>query len=137
MDNRIQAKSLTTFDVNAEGTNVQINVQDVDDLLASLQLPTQCLNQLLMTIPRMLQAALRNSGGDRNLRLVHPINCFTIERGERNADGELQFILTLDTGGGFYVSFSASEALLGSIVQSVVDDVLGNPAAHAVVQLNS
>ncbi len=46
---------------------------------AAVILPAQCLNQLLMTVPRMIETALRNSQGDKSLRYVHPMESFTLE----------------------------------------------------------
>jgi hypothetical protein len=61
----------------------------------------------------------------------------SLERGERNADGVLQFIVTLEAGTGFSASFAASEDLLASIARSVVEDVFDIPANASGERLNS
>ncbi|HEV7714562.1 MAG TPA: hypothetical protein VGO53_03140 [Steroidobacteraceae bacterium] len=122
--NEIDAAALTTFDVDPDGTNVRIHVRDRSGSPASLVLPAACVNQLLMTLPRMVQTALRNSHGDDSLRLVHPLNQFRLELGEASPGGMAQFILTLETGSGFGVSFAASEELLACLARSIFGDAM-------------
>ncbi len=127
---QIDAASLTTFDVDPDGARVRIHLRDNSGSPASLVLPTACLNQLLMSLPRMVEAALRNGHGDDSLRVVHPLDRYKIELGESTADGTQQYILTLETGGGFAVSFVASAELLASFARSIFGDVLSYPVAQ-------
>jgi hypothetical protein len=99
-------------------------------------LPVHCLNQLLMSLPRMIQAALQRSHADPSLRLVHPMPRFGAERGECDAAGLLQYILTLETAAGFAVSFPATEGRLAELANAVVDDVVGVEPVSAVAYLN-
>lgn len=123
MAREIHASALTTFDIAPDGAKVRLHVRDGAGLPATLVLPTDCLSQLLMTLPRMVQAALRASHGDASLRLVHPLAGFRFEAGEADAAGRQQFILTLETGDGFSVAFCAPEPLLASVAQSISDDI--------------
>jgi hypothetical protein len=121
--NLIVAESLTTFDVDDDGLFANLHVRDGAGEPATLVLPTQCLNQLLMSIPKMIQVAIRNRYRDDSLRLVHPLQDFNVEQGKRNSAGTEQFILTLQTSEGFAVSFSATENQLAALVTVVVDEV--------------
>ena len=127
---QIEAASLTTFEVDADGSSVRLYVRDRGGRPACLVLPTACVNQLLMSLPRMVQTALRNAHGDDSLRVAHPIESYRIELGEPSAAGVPQFILTLETSGGFAVSFAASGELLGGVARSIFGDVLSCPAEH-------
>lgn len=120
---QIEAVSLTTFDVASDGSHVRMNMRDEAGEPASLILPAACLNQLLMTLPTMVQSALRKKHGDESTRLVHTIDECTLERGQTDARGMQQLILTMITGGGFTASYVASPATLASIARSILAQV--------------
>jgi hypothetical protein len=124
LPSQINAAELTTYDVDPEGQFVRLHLRDRSGTPATLVLPTDCLTQLLMSLPGMVQKALRNRHGDDSLRLAHPLESFNIEAGEAPVSGARQYILTLSTVGGFAVSFSGSEhdlaALVGAISSNVV-----------------
>lgn len=125
MSSQIHATALTTYDVDPNGQFVRIHVRDGAGEPASLVLPSDCANQLMMSLPTMVETALRNSHGDDSLRLVHSLEGFNIElSAERNADGEAQLILTLQTGGGFRVSFVGSGDVLEGLARSIFGDAL-------------
>jgi hypothetical protein len=127
MANQIDAAALTTFDVDPDGARVRIHVRDQRGSPASLVLPATCADQLLMSLSKIVQTALRNSHGDDSLRLVHSLDNFKLELGEADQDGVVQFILTLETGRGFGVSFTASEDALACLARSIFADVIGYP----------
>ena len=126
MSRKIDAAALTTFDVDPDGGYVRIHVRDHDGAPASLVLPASCLNQLLMSVPLMVQTALRNRYGDDSLRLVHPLDSYCIELGPTDTDGVQRFILTLETGGGFSASFALTSDLLRRIAHSILKEVVPN-----------
>jgi hypothetical protein len=119
----IVAESLTTFNVDEDGMFVNLNVLDGAGEPSTLVLPAQCLNQLLMSIPKMIQKAIQNRYKDDALRLVYALKEFNVELGETNTAGVDQFILTLATAEGFSVSFSASEQQLTSMGATIAEDV--------------
>lgn len=123
MTDQIQATSLTTFDVAADGSHVRMHMRDQQGQPASLILPATCLNQLLMTLPSMVQSALRKRHGNDSTRLVHSIDECTLESGDVDARGTQQLILTMITGGGFAASYSASPSTLASIARSILEQL--------------
>jgi hypothetical protein len=135
MDTRIESVALTTFDISPDGERVQLNVRTAAGEEAALVLPTLCVNQLLMTLPRIIEAALRKRRDDGSLRLAHPMTRFSIELGDRPGD-DATYILTLHTDRDFHVSFAVRRDLLGSMAFSIVEDVLDNPAGPAHPELN-
>jgi hypothetical protein len=137
MPSEIDAAALTTFEVALDGSQVRLNVCDRAGEPAALILPAACVNQLLMTIPRLVETALRNSHGDDSLRFVHPIENFSLELAEPRAGGEPQVILTIATGGGFKASFGASEEMMMRLAHSIIHDVATHPLAQGPSVLRS
>lgn len=133
MKNHIDAATLTTFDVHPDGTHVRINVRDHAGLPATLVLPAACANQLMMTLPAIVEAALRNSYKNDELRLVHPLAGYHIELGEIGEDGIQRFILTIDTGSGFRASFAVSEEMLTALARTIFSDVSGHDTLGSAI----
>jgi hypothetical protein len=137
MGQEIDAAALTTFEVALDGSQVRLNVCDRAGEPASMILPAACINQLLMSLPRMVETALRNGHGDDSLRFVHPIESFSLELGAPNGGGEQQVILTIATGGGFKASFGAAEEVMMRLGHSIVHDIATHPLAQGPSVLRS
>ena len=137
MENEIHAAALTTFEVALDGSSVKLNVLDQAGQPAALILPAACVNQLLMTIPRMVETALRNRHGDDSLRFVHPIESFALELAGPEAGGKPHLILTIETGGGFKASFGACEKVMMRLGHSIVHDIATSPLAELPSVLRS
>jgi hypothetical protein len=93
--------TLTTFDIDSDGCHVQLNFVCQDQTRGSLRLPTECLKQLVMTLPRMMTQALQVKYSDKSLRLVYPVEEMRIEQSVEST----AMIVTLVTHDGFDVSF--------------------------------
>jgi hypothetical protein len=124
LPSQINAAELTTYDVDPKGQFVRLHLRDQHGIPGTLVLPTDCLTQLLMSLPGMVQKALRNRHGDDSLRLAHPLESFNVEAGEALASGARQYILTLCTSGGFAVSFSGSDHDLASLVGAISSNIV-------------
>lgn len=120
----IRAQALTTFELTPDGAHVRFNVRDDEGLASALEMPASCLHQLLMTLPHIIQQALRRNRQDDSLRLVYPLGEFRLELGEVDEQGKPRYILTLQTAGPFEISFAATPAQLDSVAQSVIDQVV-------------
>jgi hypothetical protein len=94
-------QKLTTFVVTDDGTHLRMNVACRDGAEVSLGLPTECLQELMMTLPRMMSEALRVRYHDESLRLVYPADNIRIEL----SSDPKTIIVTLATPDGFEVSF--------------------------------
>jgi hypothetical protein len=130
MRNEIAATALTTFEVAPDGSWVRLNVLTHTGEPAALTLPAACVNQLLMTIPRMVDIALRNSHGDNSLRFVHPIQSFAFELAGPDCDDDPHLILTIETDGGFKASFGACARVMMQLGHSIVDGIARSPCAN-------
>lgn len=117
----IKVSSLTTFEVDPAGRHVQLDFVDCAGKKGCIVLPADSLQQLLMSLPKMVQTALRSRHGDNSLRLVHPLNTYSLEIGEPDPAGHGQLILTLCTEGGFSVSFSSNAAGLISLGEEILE----------------
>lgn len=112
-----EGRQLTTFHVAADGTHFRLNFTDKAGHPSTVTLPTECLNELLMTLPRIAAQALRARYKDSSLRLVFPAQEWRLESGE-----DRRVILTIGTGGGFEASYAFERAHLRNIADSVKDD---------------
>jgi hypothetical protein len=137
MQKEIEAAALTTFEVALDGSSVRFNLLDQAGQPASVTLPALCVNQLLMTIPRMVETALRNRHGDETLRFVHPIESFALELQGVENGAEPHLILTIQTGGGFKASFGAPEEVMKELGYSIVDSTDTYPLAQRTTVLRS
>jgi hypothetical protein len=99
--NDLVGQALTTFDVASDGRHFQVNFVCQDYTRGSLRLPTECLKQLVMTLPRLMTQALQARYGDESLRLVYPVEEMRIEQ----SSDSTAIIVTLVTHDGFDVSF--------------------------------
>jgi hypothetical protein len=137
VENSIRAEALTSFDVSPDGNTVRFNMRNQHGAPSSVELPAACVSQLLLTLPRVIQQSLRNIHGDDAVRLVHVLDCFRLDPGEPDADGERRHVLTLRTSGGYEAAFAMTGPELGAIIQTVVDQALSAGAVLEPVGLNS
>jgi hypothetical protein len=106
-----------------------MNVRGGDGACGSISLPTQCLNELMMTLPGILRIALWNQHQDTSLRLVFPLAKTKVEK----ATGKNALIVTSATPDGFEVSFEYDRRQLDELAGAITDieSVLVNPAELA------
>ena len=71
MPRHIEAEALTTFEVTTDGERLTLNAEDSVGEAVSMSLPTACLTQMVLTLPRMAQMALRRRHRDDSLRIVY------------------------------------------------------------------
>ena len=113
----IVGKSLTTCQVDSAGESIRFNFEAEGGTPASLELPLECVRSLLMTLPGMIERALKMRYGDDSLKLVYPMSYWSLET-DACSD---QRILTLATPDGFKVAFSLKPADVGNLALSLVD----------------
>ncbi len=111
-------QKLTTFSIAADGTRFRMNFISGDGDHACLGLPTECLTELIMTLPRMMRQALHARHHDESLRLVYPADKISIEQ----SSDPRTIIVTLATPDGFEVSFGLTRqqmTVFGAAVEAV------------------
>src|ERR1700704_1432762 len=102
MPNEIDVASPTTCWVAADGSYACLNFADALGRPGSLRLTSAGIQQLLMTLPRLLSRALLAQHRDSSIRAVFPLSEWRLEK----AAGSPDFILTMMTADGFQVAFS-------------------------------
>jgi hypothetical protein len=101
---RIDASHLTGFELAKDGSCFALQGVDGNGADWSLHLPSNCLQQLILTLPNLALKAMRAQHNDDTLRIVYPAHTCTVEL----ASDQRTFILTLRTEDGFHVSFGLS-----------------------------
>lgn len=112
----VRAELLTTCAVAADGAHVRLNFKSEHGRPTSLTLPTDLLQQLIMTLPQLLSNALKAQFSNDYLRAVFPLGSWRIEQA---AGVVRQFILTLRTPDGFEVAFSLSVPDIAQLVSAL------------------
>jgi hypothetical protein len=112
----IEGRQLTGWSVLPGGESIRLSLSATDGSERSVVLPFDALSSLLMTLPRMLQAALNARGFNGTLRVAQPLGQWRIEQ----AVGTDGLVLKLATPDGFEVTFAcdggAAEALGTALV---------------------
>ncbi|MFG1377956.1 hypothetical protein [Xanthobacter autotrophicus] len=119
----IMGEDLLAFDVAVDGSRIRMSFSRPDGTATALNLPSDCLKAMVMTLPKMMTEVLRARHRDDSLRLVYPAHMVRIEQ----ASDPQTLILTLSTPDGFEVSF----ALAGPQLKSLVAAEAALPRAQA------
>lgn len=98
----IEVKELTTYKVSEDGQTVVLNLVDKAGSATSLRFQIGDLGNLVMTLPTLIEAALRRKYRDASFRYTYPIGSWAVEA----ASDPASVIVTLRTEDGFAVSFS-------------------------------
>lgn len=112
----IVGKGLTNCQVDPTGVSFRLGFESVDGQPASVVLPVDCLRSLLMTLPHLIEKALKARYKDDTLKIVYPMGGFTLEA----AAGSTSTILTMNTPDGFKVSFALTPEDAGGLATSLV-----------------
>jgi hypothetical protein len=115
----ISGTSLITCQIAADGDAVRLVFEAGDGRPASLTLPVQCIQQLLMTLPHAASKAIRAKHRDDTLRLVFPLGGWKLEE----AGGGSELILTLQTPDGFEVAFSLRRDAIAQISRTAAESM--------------
>lgn len=115
----IKVAELTTYSVGDDGTSIVLRLNDSAGQPVALTFSLSDLGMLAMTLPTLIEVALRRQSGDQSLRYTHPMSDWSIEQSNDPA----QLIITLKTPDGFGVSFLAPKSnarkLVGALSHAV------------------
>lgn len=112
----IVSKGLTDCQVDPTGVSFRLGLESIDGQPASVILPVDCLRSLLMTLPQVIEKALKARYQDDTLKIVYPMGGFALEA----VAGSSSAILTLKTPDGFKVSFALTPEDAGGLATSLV-----------------
>src|SRR5262249_11826264 len=112
---------MTTYEVTADGSWFRLYFRRASGATASITLPTECLNQLVMPMPCIAAEALRKRYPNAAMRLVYPLGDWVLARTEDDS----QLILTLKTPNGFQVAFGVAASDVGRMTSTIRDHMDG------------
>ena len=112
---RIDVQALTEFNVETDGHSVTLQVIDAMGSPVNLNLQVDQLGQLAMTLPSLIDAAIRRQYGDSSFRFTYPMESWVVEQA---IDPSL-VILTMRTTDGFGVSFSMPRSKAVEMADSI------------------
>lgn len=126
---QIVCDGLTDLEVCGDGRGALLQLRTASGPV-ELLLPAQCLNQLLMTLPRIISLAMQARHDDKALRLVFPLQDWQLETAHGVAD---RLILTLATTDGFSVAFCVTHDDLAGMFVTAEVHLSRAPAAMVTV----
>lgn len=112
---RIDVQALAEFNIEPDGRSVTLQVVDAMGSPIKLNLQVDQLGQLAMTLPNLIDAAIRRQYGDSSCRFTYPIESWMVEQA---IDPSL-VILTMRTTDGFGVSFSMPRSKAEEMADSI------------------
>jgi hypothetical protein len=114
MNIAIAIRSLVRFETVEDGASISLIAEDIFGAPVRLTFSTEVLSSLVMTLPRMVTAAVQRHRNDPSARLVYPL---AESRMELGTDLSTR-IMTLTTPDGFTVSFALTDAQFSDLAQS-------------------
>jgi len=92
----ISVKSLTTCEVAPDGCAISLRFEDAAGKPAAVRVSLNQVGALIMTLPGLLEAALKARYGDQSLRYAYPLASWVVEQ----STDVTQRIITLETEDG-------------------------------------
>lgn len=126
---KIRSSRLTTCGVAADGKNIELEFIDSSGAPVTVELPFDQAESVVMTLPSLLNRALRQRTGDIDARYVFGLREWSLE----STRDQSCLIATLKTTDGFEVSFGIPiEACrsLGWSLQEGVDQAVAAGERH-------
>lgn len=110
------SEALTNCAVSSDGQTVVLGFKDSKGRDASLQLPLEQAGSLAMTLPSLIEHAMRRRFSDASLRYAFPLKSWRVERTSDPATG----MVTLRTTEGFSVCFSIPATMQADLGTALV-----------------
>jgi hypothetical protein len=122
----IESQSLTACDVTPDGSAILLGLIDTDGKPATIRLSLNQVGALAMTLPDLINKALRSRFKDQSLRYAYPLASWAIEQSSDSATG----MVTLNTTDGFTVCFSMGRELQSELGEALVTEHAAKPTLH-------
>jgi hypothetical protein len=118
MDDVIQGRACTGFDVSRDGERFRLQLLDGSGRQLSLELPITGLETLIKLLPEIQQVALPRERGNQALRVIRRAQAWSLERDM--ADESL--LLVLVTVDGFEWCFQLDDAEIFRMANTLRDE---------------
>jgi hypothetical protein len=112
MNTRIDIKSLARFETGEDGASISLIAGDVYGRSSRLTFPREVLSSLIITLPRIVTAAVQRRRNNPSARLVYPL---AESRTELSTDLSTRILTSPD---GFTVSFAVSDDQFRELARS-------------------
>src|SRR5690606_23181468 len=124
----IKVKKMTTYEISDNGEAVTLSLVDDNGQPTSLRFQIPELGNLSMTLPALIEGALRRRYRAGSFRFAYPMGSWSIEQ----ALDPSSLIVTLETSDGFGISFSMDRdrAIELSLSLSGADERPAAPLPH-------
>ncbi len=119
----IHSRALTTCEIAADGQIISLGFVDASGKTAAVKLPVDQVSALAMTLPSLIEKALRKQFRDDTLRYTYPLGSWTFEHSSYPGTS----IVTLRTTDGFGVCFSMERRQQDALGEALVAET--EPAA--------
>ena len=111
----LEVRHLTTYEIAPDGSGFRMKFIDASGEQASLIIPTDCLRQLALSMPKIVAQTVAGGDFDPAIRVVHSVSSLHLERAKDDSTA----ILTVATPDSFVASYAVSEADLLQIAEAV------------------
>ncbi len=111
----IEVSELANYEVSDDGS-VRLHLVDAEGCEASVAIPLARLQELALTMPKIIAEALTAAYGTPAMRLVHNVVTWKMEDGD-----EGKVILTFSTSDHFQVSFAVRGNQVHKMAELIVE----------------
>jgi hypothetical protein len=123
----IDSNVLTTCEVAKDGGAILLSFVDTIGNPATIRLPLNQVSALAMTLPGLIDKALRTRFADQSLRHAYPLASWVLEQSSDPA----QNMVTLRTMDGFSIRFSVPRRLQIELGEALVAQFASKVTHHA------
>jgi hypothetical protein len=102
---KIDVQALSTYRIGEGGDTISLDLVGADDQKVTLEMDVDQIGMLVMTLPSLIETALKRRFRDASLRYSYPAGRCTVEQ----ASDPDALIVTMQTADGFGVSFTVSQ----------------------------
>jgi hypothetical protein len=113
----IESKTLTTCDVMSDG-KILLGFVDKDGQPGTIRLSLNQAGTLVMTLPELINRALRSRFNDQSLRYAYPLASWAVEQ----SSDPKTIMVTFSTVDGFTVCFSMEGELQNGLGEALVSE---------------
>ena len=101
---KIGVRSLSTYSVGADGDTIALDLLDSNENTVTLDMSVDQVGMLAMTLPKLIETALKRRFHDASLRYSYAAGSYFVEQ----ASDPNSLIVTFQTNDGFGASFTLS-----------------------------
>jgi len=121
----IHSRNLTTCEVTSDGQIISLGFIDASGTPAAVKLPLEQVSALAMTLPTLIEKALRKQFGDDSLRYTYQLGSWSLERSAFPGTS----IVTLRATDGFGVCFSIQQQQQSELAEAFTTEPEPTPVS--------